>query len=1047
MFTRSSARNAIGNPAAFARGSAYVQEGKVSQVTVREDGALEIYEGVVHSPDKTHAVMFEYNPAAEQFAACRCACAECGRGGWGCRHVAALMIAACGGTVMLVGAREGSAWLDELLTKKSAMQPSALADEEPVKLYPMLRKASNQEMALSLRLGRSRLYAVRSMADFAQRTQKRETMVYGRELTFSHREEELASEDIALFGQIALLAGRGDTDGGELMLRGAALDQTMRLLDGRYVDIREENGAQRRVHVVRRDISLELELEETSGGAQLCVMAESVVLGQSGAYRILGEELQCAFGESFERISGLLQVADSYPQGIRFGSAQLEDVCMRLILPAMESAVMKKGQTILTNHTPTPVQPRLYVDLDGDKKLTCRTAFDYLGTTLAAGQTHPHIRRNTALEADVRAAVMRLFPEKINEDEYAFEGNDDACFALLSEQLLSLERAGEVMVSDRLARQHVRRAKTMSFGLVQQDDKLTLKADLGGYTQEELNQALAAYRQKRTYVRLTSGTFLSGEALEQAAQAAQVLDGLDMTAEQAQAGADVPTSRAMYLESALEGRENITLNAPKEIEDWTQRMRDAQSTRVNQPASLNAQLRGYQLEGLSWLCALCSAGFNGILADDMGLGKTIQALALLLWAQEQGQDVHALVVCPASLQLNWLAEAKKFAPSLESASLMGGAKERLAIITGETRPNILITSYDQLRRDVQAYEGVSFTHVLLDEAQNIKNAASQAARAVKTIASEHRFAMTGTPIENRLSELWSIFDFLMPGYLSTYKKFKDRFEAPVVRDADENARTTLHMMVAPFILRRMKKDVLSDLPEKVETVMSSEMTAEQKKIYTAYVSRLQESGESLLGSKDKIRMLAELTRLRQLCCDPRLCLEDYHGGSGKLMQLMEIVRDALEAGHRILLFSQFTTMLDLIAESLDGEGIDYYVLTGDTDKEERMELVQQFNEGGADVFLISLKAGGTGLNLTGADVVIHYDPWWNVSAQNQATDRAYRIGQTKGVQVIRLIASDSVEEHILRIQERKKTLSDGVLLGDENFFTMDAETLKEVLGG
>ena len=1047
MFTRSSARSAIGNPATFARGGAYVQEGRVSQVTVREENMLQVYEGVVRSPQEDYAVMFQYDPQTEQFPACRCACAENGRSAWGCRHVAALMIAVCGGSATPIGPREGREWMDELLMQKSGAFSSPLAAQDPVRLHPSLRRVSDKEMALGLRLGRSRLYVVRSMADFAQRAQRRETTIYGRELTFSHREEELAKEDVQLFGQIIMLAGRGDTDGGELMLSGAALDQTMRLLEGRQVDIREENGAQRCVRVVQRDIALELELEKSGSSAQLCVLAQNVVLGQAGAYRFMQEELVCAFGETFERISGLLQIAGAYPQGIRFGSEQLEEVCMRLILPAMESAVMRKGQTILSGHTPTPVHPRLYVDTDGGKRLTCRTAFDYLGTVLSGGQTHPHIRRNVPLENDVRTAVMRLFPEKISEDEYAFEGNDDARFALLSEQLLGLERAGEVHVSEQLARMHVKRAKTMSFGLTQQDGKLMLQADLGGYTQEELAQALAAYRQKRAYVRLTSGTFLSGEALEQAAEAAQVLDGLDMTAEQAQEGAEVPMSRAMYLESALEDRENISLRAPKEIEAWTQRMRQAQSTRVQQPAGLNATLRSYQLEGLSWLCALCSAGFNGILADDMGLGKTIQALSLLLWAREQGNDVHALVVCPASLQLNWLAEAKKFAPGLTSISLMGAAKERVEIIRAENRPNILITSYDQLRRDVQAYQNVAFTHMLLDEAQNIKNAASQAARAVKTIQSEHRFAMTGTPIENRLSELWSIFDFLMPGYLGTYKKFKERFEAPVVREADEKARATLHMMVAPFILRRMKKDVLTDLPEKVESVMASEMTAEQRKIYTAYVSRLKKDSKSLLGSRDRIKMLAELTRLRQLCCDPRLCLEDYNGGSGKLMQLMEIVRDALEADHRILLFSQFTAMLDLIGEALDGEGIGYYMLTGDTDKEERMELVQQFNEGGADVFLISLKAGGTGLNLTGADVVIHYDPWWNVSAQNQATDRAYRIGQTKGVQVIRLIASDTVEEHILGIQERKKTLSDGVLLGEENFFTMDAEMLKEVLGG
>ena len=270
----------------------------------------------------------------------------------------------------------------------------------------------------------------------------------------------------------------------------------------------------------------------------------------------------------------------------------------------------------------------------------------------------------------------------------------------------------------------------------------------------------------------------------------------------------------------------------------------------------------------------------------------------------------------------------------------------------------------------------------------------------------------------------------------------------MVREADEQARENLHLLVAPFILRRMKKDVLTDLPEKVETVMSSELTAEQRKLYTAYAAKLKKDSEGgLLDGQDRMKLLAGLTRLRQLCCDPRLCLENYNGGSGKLTQLLEVVQDALSGGHRILLFSQFTSMLSLIGEALAGEGIAYFTLTGETDKETRMELVRQFNEGGADVFLISLKAGGTGLNLTGADVVIHYDPWWNVSAQNQATDRAYRIGQTKGVQVIRLIASDTVEEHILKIQERKKALGDGVLLGEENLFTVDAALLREVLGG
>ena len=347
---------------------------------------------------------------------------------------------------------------------------------------------------------------------------------------------------------------------------------------------------------------------------------------------------------------------------------------------------------------------------------------------------------------------------------------------------------------------------------------------------------------------------------------------------------------------------------------------------------------------------------------------------------------------------------------------------------------------------MQLYKELHFTHIFLDEAQNIKNAASQAAKSVKTLKSDHRFAMTGTPIENRLSELWSIFDFLMPGYLLTYKKFKDRFETPIVKEDSEKALKNLRMMTAPFILRRMKADVLDDLPEKTEKIMTSEMTPEQKTLYHAHAAQLIAKAEGgFADQKDRIAMLAGLTRLRQLCCDPRLCVEEYTGGSGKLDQCLELIEEMLAGGHRVLLFSQFTTMLEILAKELKEKGVTTFSLTGDTDKRERMDMVERFNEGGAQVFLISLKAGGTGLNLTGADVVIHYDPWWNTSAQNQATDRAYRIGQKRGAQVIKLIAGDTIEARILKLQQHKAELSDGVLAGGENLFSMDAQELGKLL--
>ena len=385
------------------------------------------------------------------------------------------------------------------------------------------------------------------------------------------------------------------------------------------------------------------------------------------------------------------------------------------------------------------------------------------------------------------------------------------------------------------------------------------------------------------------------------------------------------------------------------------------------------------------------------------------------------------------------------APDLPCVALLGTAAVRQKQIEA-WRDGLLITSYDQLRRDVLAYRDKPLTHVLLDEAQNIKNAASQAAKAVKTLNAAHRFALTGTPIENRLSELWSIFDFLMPGYLHAYKRFRERFEAPIVQDADEQARQNLHLMVAPFILRRMKKDVLDDLPDKIETVMTSEMTPGQAKVYHAHAEKLMRDAESELADpQGRMRLLAGLTRLRQLCCDPRLCLEDYAGGSGKLEQLLELVRDMAAQGHRMLIFSQFTSMLALLEDALHEAGFETLKLTGETDKAKRMALVEQFNGGDTPVFLISLKAGGTGLNLVGADVVIHYDPWWNTAAQNQATDRAYRIGQTKGVQVFSLIAAGTIEERIVLLQEEKKALSDGVLLGEDSLFTVDAAALREIL--
>ena len=462
---------------------------------------------------------------------------------------------------------------------------------------------------------------------------------------------------------------------------------------------------------------------------------------------------------------------------------------------------------------------------------------------------------------------------------------------------------------------------------------------------------------------------------------------------------------------------------------------------ITLPKELRASLRSYQILGFKWLKILDSYQFGGILADDMGLGKTIQLLAVILsYLEENKNPKPSIVVCPSSLSLNWKNEIKKFAPSIKTLVIHGNAEERKEQIEEIEKYNLIVTSYDLLKRDIEEYKRVdyNFKYIIADEAQYIKNNNTQNARAIKEIRAETRFALTGTPIENSLSELWSIFDFIMPGYLYSYKKFKEIYELPIVRDNNEHAMKKLKMLIEPFILRRTKKEVLTELPDKTISVLNNEMQGEQLELYLSYMANAKKEVRQEIKEngfeKSQIKILALLMRLRQICCHPSLFLANYKGESSKLNQCIELLKDAIASGHKILLFSGYSSMLEIIEEELKKEKIKYFKLTGQTKVGDRIKLVEEFNTNEEiKVFLISLKAGGTGLNLIGADMVIHYDPWWNLSAENQATDRTYRIGQKKNVQVYKLITKDSIEERIYELQERKASLAKSMLSTEQTF--------------
>ena len=418
----------------------------------------------------------------------------------------------------------------------------------------------------------------------------------------------------------------------------------------------------------------------------------------------------------------------------------------------------------------------------------------------------------------------------------------------------------------------------------------------------------------------------------------------------------------------------------------------------------------------------------------MGLGKTVQMLSVIVDYAKNKDRKPSLVVSPSSLTLNWQNEVKKFTNKLKTIVIRGTLQERKYLIENIKDYDLVITSYDLLKRDIDIYKekDYRFKYVIADEAQYLKNSNTKNAKAIKQIKADTRYALTGTPIENSLAELWSIFDFIMPGYLFTCRKFKNLYETPIVKENDEKAMQKLKMLIEPFILRRNKKEVLTELPEKTVTVMNNEMNEEQRNLYLNYLARAkQELAEQIkLNGYENTHMqiLAALTRLRQICCHPSLFIEGYKDGSSKLDQCIEIIQDAITGGHKILLFSGYTSMFEIIEKELKKRNIVYFKLTGSTKVDDRIRLVDEFNENPEiKVFLISLKAGGTGLNLTGADMVIHYDPWWNVSTENQATDRAYRIGQKNNVQVYKLITKNSIEEKIYELQEKKAKLADNML--------------------
>lgn len=944
-------------------------------------------------------------------------------------------------------------------------------EREPVYLHPYLQ-IRRGEVLLEARIGREKRYIVKNLLEFAQAVHSGKRVEYGKGMAFEHVPSAFAPEsrpflDLLLEEADAYIRHYEEMRGHAglplpvmraLTLGSAARDRLFDLLEGKEVQTEDEKGAECVCRVERKDPRFPVEVEARGDG--IAVTVPSALTSFRGEQRLYVADGLHLFGcsELYTETMGVF--LEQMEQGGRecrsrkekrellVGSRDIPLFYAR-VLEGMEAlGILQSPEIDWEKYRPEALKARFEFDSDSPDELRLRPTLSYGDFTfspLADEHVPREICRDVPAEFYISRLITRYFSYWEDESgELVIRGDEEALYQVLSEGMPQFQEVGEVWLSESVRHLRVLPPPEVSMGVSLGGGWLDLKIETAGIDPAELLQVLSEYRQKKKYYRMKNGEFLqlSGGGL-------QALDSLTadlgLTKSEFQAGeAKIPAYRAFYLDS-LSGDGRMKLFQRDEAYGMMVRdLKTAQSVSYAVPAVLEKTLREYQKIGYTWMRTLARYHFGGILADDMGLGKTLQVIALLTaFYQEKTEQKAAgnegsgselplpsLIVCPASLVYNWGQEFARFSPEIRVLLIAGTAKERQEQLEEQMRmeasegAQVIITSYDLLKRDRAAYLGRTFEYEIIDEAQVIKNAKTQGAKAVKEISANVRFALTGTPVENRLSELWSIFDFLMPGFLYGYRKFRERYELPIVKNQDPEALTALRRMTGPFVLRRLKKDVLRELPGKEERIVYSAASGRQQKLYTASALKLKEAlaGGAWSGN-GKLEVLSQLMRLRQICCDPALCFEDYTGESAKLETCVSLIASASAAGHKILLFSQFASMLERIRERLLQEGISSHLLVGATPKEERSRMVQAFASDEVPVFLISLKAGGTGLNLTAADIVIHYDPWWNVAAQNQATDRAYRIGQEKPVTVYKLILKDTIEENLLKLQNAKLALA------------------------
>ena len=788
-------------------------------------------------------------------------------------------------------------------------------------------------------------------------------------------------------------------------------------------------------------------------GKEKIILRDFIVLSSASRYFSLRNGISNI--EKFHKMSDVeWEVMNALTDGTRSGTEYLNEISGKLVNEIKE--VLSKYEIPVAKVTKKYGAVNIFVE-EGNGKNKLQVTISCLEESIRTDDGYFIPKRNKKLQREISEDFQKYADAQIIDLDYrmyvGFRAkqlkSDDIVLVIDRNEFLTMadiidEKYSEnvnINVSDKIKK--IRKIGVDINIRSAENELFSVNFNIEGIDENDVETVLESVRNEEKFVTLSSG-----ELVKIANRSAEEMAGIVDVMSDLRVGEN-KISKIKALQLAQVSRSiNEELN---EIEEFKQLFQKIKKRENKEPSSIKVKLFPYQQIGFNWLKNMYDIGFGGILADDMGLGKTLQAISLISEIQLENEDLLGIIIVPTSLLHNWKEEFYKFS-DIKPILVEGNAETRKELVK-KTEKGILITTYQTFRNDVKNYKDKKFDVAILDEAQNIKNVSSLVKKATSKLESTVNFALTGTPIENSIMELWSIFDFILPGYLDSITKFRKKYKNSL-NNPDSKKIFNLKNIVSPFILRRTKNEVLTELPEKVENNMIVELSKEQKKLYMAYVKRAK---KELRGfdreENNNLKVLAILTKLRQICNSPQLFDENYTGEVAKIELLKELMPDILSNGHRILIFSQFLGTLEEIKEELEKEKVEYFYIDGSVKSKERMEISKKFNSGEGQVVLISLKAGGTGLNLIGADVVIHYDPWWNFAVENQASDRAHRIGQKKSVQVIKLITEGTIEEKIIKIQENKRTLSENILgknNGNNNkdskeIFEMDEKELMELL--